>query len=308
MSSSSSEARGLLYFVGLGLGDHRDVTARGASAIASSSRIFLEAYTSILGVSVEALEAAFGKRIELAHRETVESESDSILGPALRGETVSFLVVGDPFGATTHTDLLLRARAAGVRTVIVHNASIMNAVGACGLQLYSFGATISVPFFRDGWEPDSFYDRIVHNAAGGLHTLCLLDIKVREPDFDELVRSGRRVFREPRFMTVNRAARQLLLIESRRGGGVCGPDTLAFGVARVGQESERIVSGTLAELLTVDFGPPLHSLVLVGGVLHDLEHEMARLFAVKRDTELGKVPIEEGGWDDAEGRKDEDDN
>ena len=167
-------APGLRYIIGLGLGDHRDVTRRGADAIAACDEVFLEAYTSVLCVDAAALEAAFGKRIQLAHRETVESESDTILGPALAGRTVGFLVVGDAFGATTHTDLLLRARAAGIATRIVHNASIMNAVGACGLQLYSFGQTVSLPFFRDAWQPDSFYDRIAHNASGGLHTLCLL--------------------------------------------------------------------------------------------------------------------------------------
>ena len=165
---------GVLYIIGLGLGDHLDVTHRGSAAIAACDEVFLEAYTSILSVDVGALEAAFGKRVTLAHRETVESESELILGPALAGRTVGFLVVGDPFGATTHTDLLLRARGAGIATRIIHNASIMNAVGACGLQLYSFGQTISIPFFRTAWQPDSFYDRIAFNASGGLHTLCLL--------------------------------------------------------------------------------------------------------------------------------------
>ena len=171
---SSAAPSGLLYIIGLGLGDHRDVTHRGSAAIAACDVVFLEAYTSVLCVDAAALEAAFGKRIELAHRETVESESELILGPARAGQTVGFLVVGDAFGATTHTDLLLRARAAGIATRIVHNASIMNAVGACGLQLYSFGQTVSIPFFRDAWQPDSFYDRIAFNASGGLHTLCLL--------------------------------------------------------------------------------------------------------------------------------------
>jgi diphthine synthase len=285
--------------IGLGLGDHRDVTVRGAAAIAASTRVFLEAYTSILGVDTAALEAAFGKRVELAHRETVESESETILAPARNGEAVAFLVVGDPFGATTHTDLLLRARAAGVRVSVIHNASIMNAVGACGLQLYSFGATVSICFFRDDWEPDSFYDKIAHNKAGGLHTLCLLDIKVREPDFGVLVRTGRRVFLPPRFMTINRAIRQLLAVEGRRGGGAATPDTLAFGVARVGQDSQRIVSGTLAQLAGVDFGGPLHSLVLVGGALHDMEAEMAALYAVQ-PHELGVVHDagRAGSWPD----------
>ena len=43
------------------------------------------------------------------------------------------------YRATTHTDLQLRAHALGIETKVIHNASIMNAVGCCGLQLYRFG-------------------------------------------------------------------------------------------------------------------------------------------------------------------------
>jgi diphthine methyl ester synthase len=46
---------------------------------------------------------------------------------------------GRPFGATLHYDILLRARALNIPTDFVHNVSVMNAIGACGLQLYSFG-------------------------------------------------------------------------------------------------------------------------------------------------------------------------
>ena len=59
------------------------------------------------------------------------------------------LVVGDPFGATTHTDLVTRCKAKGVKVDAVHNASIMNAVGCCGLQLYNFGRTVSIVFFTE---------------------------------------------------------------------------------------------------------------------------------------------------------------
>ena len=38
--------------------------------------------------------------------------------------------------ATTHADLLLRARERGIGTKVIHNASIMNAVGCCGLQVH----------------------------------------------------------------------------------------------------------------------------------------------------------------------------
>ena len=117
----------------------------------------------------------------------IESESDEILRDA-HARDVSLLVVGDPFGATTHTDILLRARALGIPTRVVHNASIMNAVGACGLQLYNFGQTVSLVFFTDTWRPDSFYDRVRENADLGMHTLVLLDIKVKEQTEENLVR------------------------------------------------------------------------------------------------------------------------
>lgn len=63
---------------------------------------------------------------------------------------------------------------------VVHNASVMGAVASCGLQLYSFGYTVSIPLFEGEWRPDSFYGKIKYNRDGGMHTLCLLDIKVRD--------------------------------------------------------------------------------------------------------------------------------
>lgn len=59
-----------------------------------------------------------------------------------KDDDVALLVVGDPFGATTHSDMVVRARQMGIRVDVVHNASIMNAVGCCGLQLYRFGQTV----------------------------------------------------------------------------------------------------------------------------------------------------------------------
>jgi diphthine methyl ester synthase len=117
----------------------------------------------------------------------VETESDEILRDA-HTEDVALLVVGDPFGATTHTDVLLRARRLGITTRVIHNASIMNAVGACGLQLYNFGQTVSLVFFTDTWRPDSFYDRVSENADLGMHSLILLDIKVKEQSEENLAR------------------------------------------------------------------------------------------------------------------------
>uniref|UniRef100_A0A8C9F6V5 diphthine methyl ester synthase n=1 Tax=Pavo cristatus TaxID=9049 RepID=A0A8C9F6V5_PAVCR len=124
----------MLYLVGLGLGDAKDITVKGLEAVRRCRRVYLEAYTSVLTVGKEALEEFYGKELILADRETVEQEADSILKDAEVCD-VAFLVVGDPFGATTHSDLVLRAVKLGIPYQVIHNASIMNAVGCCGLQV-----------------------------------------------------------------------------------------------------------------------------------------------------------------------------
>ena len=90
--------------------------------------------------------------------------------------------------ATTHADLLLRADALKIPVFVIHNASVMNAVGAVGLALYNYGQTVSIPFFTETWNPDSWLDRIRENMELGLHTLCLLDIKVKEQSEENLAR------------------------------------------------------------------------------------------------------------------------
>lgn len=260
----------MLWLVGLGLGDEKDVTLRGAEVIRACEKVYLEAYTSVLGVDTAALEASYGKKVQVCDREFVEGDADVILDAATKGDA-AFLVVGDPFGATTHTDLLTRANDRGVEVRVVHNASIMNAVGCCGLQLYRFGETVSICYFNESWRPSSFYDKIAENAERGLHTLCLLDIKVKERNYDELLK-GRTVFDPPRYMSVSTAIKQMLEIEEERGGGVCLPSTHCIGLARVGQDTQRVAYGTMQELLDFDMGGPLHSLVVVGET-HFLEEE-----------------------------------
>ena len=54
-------------------------------------------------------------------------------------------VVGDPYGATTHSDLVIRAQDLGIEVNVIHNASIINAVGANGLSLYNYGQASMIP-------------------------------------------------------------------------------------------------------------------------------------------------------------------
>ena len=126
-------------------------------------RVYLEHYTSILKSSKEELEEFYGVPLLLADREQVESFAHQILKGADM-EDVALLVVGDPFAATTHSDIVIRAHERGIPVSVVHNASIMSAVAACGLQLYNFGQTVSICFWTDKWRPDSYYEKCVYGA------------------------------------------------------------------------------------------------------------------------------------------------
>ncbi|KAF6816319.1 diphthine synthase [Colletotrichum plurivorum] len=274
----------MLYLVGLGLSDETDITVKGLEVVKKASRVYLEAYTSILLVDKTVLESYYGREVIIADREMVESESDEILRDAANVD-VAFLVVGDPFGATTHTDLVLRARELGIPVGTVPNASIMSGIGATGLQLYNFGQTVSMVFFTETWKPASFYDRIKENRDIGLHTLVLLDIKVKEQSLENMAR-GRKIYEPPRYMTVGQCAAQMLEIEEEKKEGVYGPDSLAIGAARVGGKMEKYVAGTLKELCDTDeiLGGPLHSMVLLGRRAHELERDYIREFAFKKET------------------------
>ncbi|XP_056133510.1 diphthine methyl ester synthase isoform X2 [Lampris incognitus] len=270
----------MLYFVGLGLGNAKDITVKGLEVVRRCSRAYLEAYTSVLTVGKEALEF-YGRELILADRELVEQQAEEILKGADIND-VAFLVVGDPFGATTHSDLVLRAVNAGIPYKVIHNASIMNAVGCCGLQLYNFGETVSIVFWTDTWKPESFYDKIRKNRAMGMHSLCLLDIKVKEQTIENLMR-GRKIYEPPWYMTVNQAAEQLLeTVQKRKELGeepALSEDTVCVGLAQIGGDDQVIQTMTLRQVASCDLGPPLHSLIITGQ-LHPLEVDMLRLSAV----------------------------
>lgn len=275
-----------MYIIGLGLGDERDITLRGLEAVKKCSKVFIEAYTSLLSFGLSSnglstLENLYGKPITLADREMVEEKADDILSDA-RHSDVGFLVVGDPFGATTHSDLVVRAKKLGVDVKVVHNASVMNAIGICGLQLYRYGETISIPFFTETWRPDSFYEKIQRNRVLGLHTLCLLDIRVKEPSLESLCR-GKKQYEPPRYMTINTAIEQLLEVEQMRGESAFCEDTDCVGFARLGSEDQMIVAGSMRQLLKVDFGAPLHCLVIVGKT-HPVEEEMLDFYKLKGES------------------------
>ena len=117
-ASIAASSAGTLYLIGLGLGDEKDITVKGLETVRRCKAVFLEAYTSILGVDKERVEDFYGCKISLMDREAVEQECDTMLDMA-RTDEVAFLVVGDVYGATTHTDIAVRARDLGITVKVL---------------------------------------------------------------------------------------------------------------------------------------------------------------------------------------------
>jgi diphthine synthase len=247
----------MLTFVGLGLYNADDISEKGLACIRNADHIFLDIYTSrLMGASYQDLERCYGKPLHLLGRENVEQDPDELL---LKAETdrVVFLCAGDPMVSTTHADLRMRAAARGITTSIIHAASISSAVcGLSGLQNYRFGKSCSIPFPQKNWFPTTSIDVIALNLSMRVHTLVYLDIQ------------------DDRYMTIHEA---IALLEGMAAGKKVSI-SLYIGIARAGSDDPVVRAGTAGALKQVDFGPPLHILI-VPAELHDMERSYLEMFA-----------------------------
>lgn len=163
----------MLYLISLGL-NSKDLSLAGLEAIKNCEKLYLERYTTFLQATVKDLEKVCGMPIAVLEREDMEEHSSSLVEEA-RTKNIGILVGGDPLAATTHTSLLLDCKRANVGYHIVHGPSIFTAVAETGLSLYKFGEVVSIPFWRENYQPTGFGETIEKNKAAGLHTLILLD-------------------------------------------------------------------------------------------------------------------------------------
>ena len=175
---------------------------------------------------------------------------------AKKGKAV-FLAQGDPLIATTHIDLRIRAEKMGIKTRIVHGASVVSAVrGISGLQNYKFGKSVTIPFSEQGFVSETPYWVIKNNKERGLHTMCYLDINAEEQ----------------RYLNIKEALQILLELEKKEKDQVVISETLIIGVARAGSMEPVVKAGCLDKVMHYDFGGPPHTLIFPGK-LHFMEAE-----------------------------------
>ncbi|MGA8604352.1 MAG: diphthine synthase [Thermoplasmata archaeon] len=261
---------GELAFVGLGLSDERGLSERACEVLASCEVVFAEEYTALAPPgTLERLEKRLRRSIRRLDRSLLESERP-ILDELATHSRVALLVVGDPFAATTHVALRLAAEREGHTWAYYPNASILTAAaGFLGLMHYRFGRTVSLPLPAEGFAPTSPLEHIAANRARDLHTLVLLDLRPEEG----------------RYLTAS-AALAVLRERDPTGAIVADRDPVAV-VARLGQESARAWVGPFAQLRAVDFGEPMHAIVVLAPTLHFEEEAALRRYAVPTERARG---------------------
>ncbi len=246
----------MLYFIGLGLYDERDISMKGIDMLKTVDEVYAEFYTAkLFGGSISSLENTIGSKIRILSREEVEEEN--ILLKRAKKVDVAFLCAGDPLIATTHSEMLIEAKKSGIKTNVIHSSSILSAApGLAGLQAYKFGKVTTVPFTEENYFPHSPYLAIKANIESKLHTLVLLDIRAHEN----------------RYMTANQAMEYLLRVASEREDDILSENTVVIVVARAGSDNPVVSADKIKNLIARDFGGPLHCLMIPAD-LHFMEAE-----------------------------------
>ena len=242
----------VLYLIGLGLHDPKDISIKGLEVVKEADEVYLEGYTSSLYATKEELERFYGRPILPADRTCVEQTLPKEILPRAKEKVIALLVIGDPLAATTHMSLRLDAHEKGIPVKVIHNASVLTAIGVTGLELYKFGKVTSIPF--ENTDVTAPIDAYKLNQDAGLHTLFLLDLM---PD-------------EDRFMRVAEAAAYLI----RMG---IDPDKTAIACAGLGDDEPELCTTSLKQMQ--DKQPEkIPQCLILPGRLHFLEEESIELW------------------------------
>lgn len=262
------KALGEIAFVGLGLHDEMGISLRGLEEIKRANNVFMELYTNLMpDFSKGNLEKISGKKLQIVSREELEERSGKLILETAEAGKVVLLVPGDPLVATTHVALRIHAEKLGIKTRVVHGASILSAViGLSGLHNYKFGKSVTIPLPSEN-PSETPYEVIFQNKKLGLHTLCLLDVRVEEN----------------RYMEIHEGLVSLLKIEAKRKEKIVTMDKLVVGIARAGSNNPTVKAGFLEDLLNYDFGDSPHSIIFPGK-LHFMEAEALIVLARAPDS------------------------
>ncbi|MFW5705027.1 MAG: diphthine synthase [Nanoarchaeota archaeon] len=271
----------MLHLIGIGA-KKEHINFEMFEAIKKCDEVFLEYYTSFYQDSFEELEKFVDKKITIVDRDVVESQiEEKILNPA-KSRDVALLILGDPLIATTHTDLLLRAKEMGIETKVYNNVSIGNAITRTGLQFYKFGKITSIPFFSDKFMPRTPYLVFQDNHRMGAHSLFLLDLN---PSNDVAYKGNEKYLKARDAFSFLMAVPQLMLQNEEieeKDTMLIDVETPAVICSRLGFDDEKIVYGAIGELIEYDKSHDLKEpiCIIIPGDMHEMEEKYLNLYQI----------------------------
>ena len=233
----------MLYLIGLGLWDEKDMSVRGMETTKKCDFIFIEKYTSFWKGNLKNL----GINAEEIMRADLEENVEKILKKA-KEKDVALLIPGDPLIATTHISVLLEAKKRNIETKIIHSSSIFSALGESGLQIYKFGKIATIPFY----QTETPYKILEENLKNDAHTLFLLDIT------------------KEKLMSCAEGLKILLDLENKFRKKLISEETEVVVFCRVGSEEQILKYNKINKLLNLNCSP---CVIIIPGKLHFLEKE-----------------------------------
>ncbi|MEM5832189.1 MAG: diphthine synthase [Candidatus Aenigmatarchaeota archaeon] len=242
----------MLILAGLGLNDEKSLTLEEIDEVKNADKVYMENYTSIWFGNLENLKKIIGKEICLLGRKDLEEESYKIVEEAKEKNVIVF-VPGDPLFATTHLSLISECLKKKVEYKILHNSSVISAIGETGIHFYKICKIITIPF-KDRCNDFSSIKNYLKNREG--HVVCLLDIDIERN----------------RFLEVKDAVKFLIEI------GALDENEEVVVASCLGTKKSKIFYGKAFKFLELNLDLP--AVIIVLGKLHFSEKEYLENFKI----------------------------
>jgi len=254
----------MLWFIGLGISGADSISVSTQKLLKQSDIVYFEQFTSPISKSETTKIKQLAKsKLKIAKRWMVEDGSE-ILKNAKKKKVV-LLAYGDPYIATTHIELRVRAIQEKIKTQTVHAASSLTSlVGEAGLHYYKIGKIVTI--MSELKTMTTPYYVIYKNVIDGNHTLLLLEYN-----------QDSKFFLEPK-----KALDALIETEKEQKRNVILPSTFVIVASRVGFKNQKIISGKISTLKKIDFGKPPHT-IIIPGKLHFTESDAIRVLTKCHD-------------------------
>jgi len=242
----------MLVLAGLGLNNEKSLTLEEIEEARSADKVYLERYTNIWFGDLSTFQKIIGKEVYLVERKDLEEESYKIVEEAKDKKIVVF-VPGDPLFATTHISLLQECMKKKIKFKVLHNSSIISALGETGIHFYKICKILTIPF-KDRANDFTSLRNIIKNRNG--HVVCLLDIDVEKG----------------RYLHVKEAINFLIEINA-----LDEKDEIVVASC-LGTEKSKILYGKVYKFLDLEVELP--AVILILGELHFSEREYLENFRV----------------------------